>query len=294
MFCLIVLALGMAYEVVGDQTIWGAWISIVPSLIWVILLLPSAVRLRSWLVGVFLVAFLLLTVEWPRLGGARTPPQDTVRLISWNIGAGNMNWIESLEEYTPDIVLVQESITPLQVWDDFQWYGTLDPSTLTRFSAEVLPTEKVGPWTEPQLLLVEIQDRQVLVANLRLMLPSVAIQLLDPLGERPLENYRARIRQYENLAQLVKETAEKTKADSIIVAGDFNVPATMHSLSPLRDFLRDGWLAAGRGWGPTTPTFLPVTRVDQVWVSPDLELISVRVHRLAGSDHRGLIVDFLM
>ena len=293
-FCLIVLALGITYKVVGDRTIWGAWISIVPSFIWVILLLPTAIRLRGWLVGAFLAVFLLLTVEWPRLSGASTPPEDTIRLVSWNIGAGNTNWVESLEGYAPDIVLVQESIKPLKVWDGFEWYGTLDPSVLTRFSTEVLPTEKVGPWTEPQLLLMEIRDRRVLVANVRLMLPSVAIQLLDPLGEKPLESYHARIRQYENLAKLVKETAEQTKADFIIVAGDFNVPARMQSLAPLRDFLRDGWLATGRGWGPTAPAFLPVTRVDQVWVSNDVELVLVRVRRLAGSDHRGLIVGFVL
>ncbi len=293
-FCLTVLVLAITYNIVGDRTVWGAWISVVPSIIWVVLLLPTAIRLRRWLLGAFLAGFLLLTTEWPRVGGATVEPEDTLRLISWNIGAGNTNWVESLKGYAPDIVLVQESVKPLEIWDGFRWHGSLDPGVLTRFSVEVLPTRKVGPWTEPQLLLMEIRGKRVLVANVRLMLPSVAMQLLDPLGEEPLDNYRARIRQYEKLAKLVKETAQRTQTDSIILAGDFNVPARMPSLAPFRDFLRDGWLAAGWGWGPTAPAFLPLSRVDQVWVSNDVELVSVRVLPLAGSDHRGLIVDFLL
>ncbi len=293
-FCLAVLVLAITYNIVGDRTVWGAWISVVPSVIWVVLLLPTTIRLRRWLLGALLAGFLLLTAEWPRMGGATVKPEDTLRLISWNIGAENTDWIESLKGYAPDIVLVQESIKPVEIWDGFRWHGSLDPGVLTRFSVEVLPTGKVGPWTEPQLLLMEIRGKRVLVANVRLMLPSVAMQLLDPLGEEPLDNYRARIRQYEKLAKLVKETAQRAQTDSIIRAGDFNVPARMPSLAPFRDFLRDGWLAAGWGWGPTAPAFLPLSRLDQVWVSNDVELVSVRVRPLMGSDHRGLIVDFLL
>ncbi len=54
------------------------------------------------------------------------------------------------------------------------------------------------------------------------------------------------------------------------------------------------WLLGSWGWGPTAPAFLPLSRLDQVWVSNDVELVSVRVRPLAGSDHRGLIVDFLL
>ena len=100
------------------------------------------------------------------------------------------------------------------------------------------------------------------------------IQLVAPLEERPIENYRARTAQI--------------KADAIIIAGDFNVPARMQSLAPLRESLRDAWQVAGSGWGATVPEFLPLTRIDHVWVSESIEVVSVRVRRLAGSDHRAV------
>ena len=160
-------------------------------------------------------------------------------MVSWNIGAGNENWLQALEEQKPDIVLVQESLPPKTAWDGFRWYGTLDSSIYTRFPVEVLPTDKVGPWTEPQLLLVDIHGKRVLIANVRLMLPSGVIQLVDPLGENPFENYRARIGQYDRLARLVRTMAQKAKVHRIIIAGDFNIPADQPSLSPLRGFLQD-------------------------------------------------------
>ncbi len=289
--CLAVVALGLIYQFLGDKNILGAWLSIAPPIVWVVLLLPSAIRTRSWIAGALLAAFLLFNTEWPRFRCETSTGQETIRLISWNIGAGNTNYLEPMVPYEPDIVLIQEGMKPPEIWEGFEWYGTLDPCVLTRFPAKVLPTQKVGPWTEPQLLLVEISGKSVLVANVRLMLPSAVIQMVNPFEENPIENYRARIGQYDHLAKLLQSTARETGAHSIILAGDFNVPARLPSLDPFRTFLADAWLAAGSGWGPTVPEFLPLSRVDQVWISDDIRPVCIRTVALAGSDHRGLVAE---
>ena len=174
--------LAAVYAFVGDRTLWGEWISVAPPALWGVLLLPSAVRLRSFVLLGALGAFLAVTSEWPRFGAGEAFSLETIRVVSWNIGAGNGAWADAVMQVDPDIVLVQEGVKPVAIEDGFHWYGTLDPGTLSRFPAEVLPTEKVGPWVDPQLLLMEIRGRKVLVANVRLMLPSVVIQLVDPLG----------------------------------------------------------------------------------------------------------------
>lgn len=292
---LFVLALGLIYQFVGDKSFWGEWISVAPPILWVVLLLPTAIRLRSWIVATSLAAFLLFTTEWPRPWNCIAHPrEEVVRLISWNIGAGNTNWVEALEQYSPDIVLVQESLEPLRIWEGFEWHEAFDPGVLTRFPTEVLSTEKVGPWTEPQLLLMEIRGKKVLVANVRLMLPSIVFQMARPFTENPLDNHRDRVRQYEKLVKLLKSSAERTGAHSIILGGDFNTPGSARSLEPLTGFLKDAWRSAACGWGATMPEFFPLSRVDQVWVSSDIHPVFVRVVRLAGSDHRGIIMDLLM
>jgi endonuclease/exonuclease/phosphatase (EEP) superfamily protein YafD len=138
---------------------------------------------------------------------------------------------------------------------------------------------------------MEIHGRKVLVANVRLMLPSIVIQLVDPFHENPSQNYRARVGQYGKLASLLESTARSTEAEAILLAGDFNVPAHMPSLAPLRRFLQDSWRASGSGWGATVPEFLPLTRIDQLWLSREIEPVSVRVVRVEGSDHRAVVAD---
>jgi endonuclease/exonuclease/phosphatase (EEP) superfamily protein YafD len=284
-------ALASVYTFVGDRTLWGEWISAAPPVVWAVLLLPSVVRLRSWTLLVAVASFILITSEWPRLGAGGAPPSDGIRVVSWNIGAGNRGWSEAVMRLEPDIVFVQESTKPVAIEAGFHWYGAIDPGTLSRFPADVLPTEKVGPWTDPQLLLMEIGGRKVLVANVRLMLPSVVIQLVNPFEEDPRENYRARVAQYEKLAQLLRSTAERTGAKAILLAGDFNVPARMPSLEPFRSFLRDAWRESGSGWGGTVPEFLPLARVDQIWLSREFQPVSVRVVPIEGSDHRAVVAE---
>ena len=290
--CVVIAFLGVTYLLIGDRTVWGAWISVAPPILFALVLIPAIVRAKSWIAAALLVAFLATTSEWPRFGAETRASHDTLRLVSWNIGAGNSSWASAVESLDPDIVLAQESSKPILMWDEFTWTGTPDPGTLTHFPVEVLPTEKVGPWVEPQLLLVEMRGKKVLVANVRLMLPSIVIQLVAPFEERPVENYRARTAQYEKLVALVQSTAETTGTDAVIIAGDFNIPARMQSIAPLRESFNDAWQQAGSGWGATVPEFLPLTRIDHVWMSENIEIVSVRVHRLAGSDHRAVVVDF--
>ena len=79
----------------------------------------------------------------------------------------------------------------------------------------------------------------------------------------------------------------------LLAIGDFN----LSPLSPHFDtLLRDGRLysaAAGRGWQPTWPVFLPVAgiQIDHALASPDIEVNSFRASAIKGSDHRPIIVD---
>jgi len=77
----------------------------------------------------------------------------------------------------------------------------------------------------------------------------------------------------------------------IVMAGDFNTPARMSSLGPLRRRLRDAWREAGRGWGATITNDFPVERIDQCWVSDSIRVLDARVRPSRLSDHRMLIVD---
>jgi endonuclease/exonuclease/phosphatase (EEP) superfamily protein YafD len=68
----------------------------------------------------------------------------------------------------------------------------------------------------------------------------------------------------------------------------------MASLDPLRSLLNDVWPIAGVGWGGTMTADLPLTRIDQCWVTGDIQVVTARVLRPGGSDHRLLLVDLIV
>ena len=76
-----------------------------------------------------------------------------------------------------------------------------------------------------------------------------------------------------------------------IVAGDFNMPGYDPSLRRLRPRLYDSFRKAGRGWGDTIRTDIPVMRYDQIWLSPDLIARDVRAIRTHNTDHRMVVAD---
>lgn len=87
-------------------------------------------------------------------------------------------------------------------------------------------------------------------------------------------------------------TSEK---ESLVIVGDFN--ATQHSLVYQRlkaARLRSAHDDRGRGYATTWPNgqwWLPPIRIDQVFLSPDVECLSISEGQGHGSDHKPLIVD---
>jgi endonuclease/exonuclease/phosphatase (EEP) superfamily protein YafD len=82
----------------------------------------------------------------------------------------------------------------------------------------------------------------------------------------------------------------------VVVAGDFNVsPWSPHFEALLRaGTLRDA--AAGRGWQPSWPTFLPPfgIQIDHALVSASVQVNSFGRGRIQGSDHRPILVDLVL
>ena len=100
----------------------------------------------------------------------------------------------------------------------------------------------------------------------------------------------AALGQFTRLRDLIRETLKRAATSSAVLCGDFNSPGGIQSGAPLRSIMRDAWPEGGRGWGATMPSWLPLSRIDQCWVTPDIEVVSAVV-RKGDSDHRRLVVD---
>ncbi len=286
------LALHVLY-IVGDRTWWGEFVAVWPPIGWFVLLAPAVWRTRSVPSTLLLLLLLGAHGEWPRLSHQSVAQTGRLRVVSWNV-AGNPRCWSILRELQPDLVLVQESAGgPAPAWAGATWVPGFDPGTLSRFPLSVQPTRKVGPWVEPQVLLLELpRGSKLVVVNVRLVLPAVVTWVAGGFQGSPRYGHEARVAQFPALAELVHATMRSTGAQSALVCGDFNSPATLPSYAPMRRFLVDAWETAGRGWPGTATSELPLARIDQCWSTPDLRAVSARTIRAGVSDHRLLLVEY--
>jgi endonuclease/exonuclease/phosphatase (EEP) superfamily protein YafD len=321
-----VALLALLYLVVSDRTWWSECITIWPPLLWGFLLVPLAALTleirrprRALVLFVAIALFFLFTVEWRSLlrwGEARgeeefaqlraTPSRGAhaLRVVTWNID-GNRNVLPTLAALDPDLCFLQEtpdgdsSFQPADLtgpWDGFIWDDAGDCGVLSRWPVQRLPTRRVGPWTPPQILEMTWPDgERLLLGNVRLVLPSLELSVFLPTRWRRLRReHSARLEQFSLLAALLDETQRERGPAPLVLAGDFNNTGGLASHAPLRALLGDVWPVAGRGWGATLLDRWPVARIDQCWVSREIEPVAARVQSTGLSDHRPLVVDLIV
>lgn len=105
-----------------------------------------------------------------------------------------------------------------------------------------------------------------------------------------------RILQVQDILKLLSDVT-----DPIVLMGDFNAGSTATEMKPLYPRLLDIWSEAGSGSGNTSPARLtgnPTSRIDYIFVSPDVAIWSVNVPidsqtRLA-SDHYPVVAELAL
>ncbi len=311
------------YSLIGDRITIGEWLTIWPPVAWGALLGLRASMLvaererRAALLTASLGLVLVLMhteirplfrdadpaararFEALRRSSATTGP-SALRVVTWNVSGGAP--LGALEALEPDICFFQEigdvggSAAKSPLWRTFAWRSSLDPGILSRFPLTGIETRRVGPWQEPLLAETVLpRGQRILVVNVRLALPALVSTLASLASlSRPDYGHRARIDQFPLLAQSIVAVQRERSLHSVILAGDFNAPADAGSADPLRRILRDVWPIAGLGWGGTMTAQVPLSRIDQCWVSPDIEVVSARVVHARESDHRLLVVDLVV
>jgi endonuclease/exonuclease/phosphatase (EEP) superfamily protein YafD len=291
---------------VSDRTWWGELVTIWPPLLWLFGLIPLCAIAFDWrrwrrsLTPVVAVAlFLLLTAPWRFHVLPPVPsPEDgarRVRLATWNVAGSwphEEETIRQLRGMDLDLCLIQESpdgVSPVALLPALDhWINAGDCAIFSRWPMRELPTRDVGPWEDP--LIVAFDDLGVAAINVRLMLPSLRLNIFSgPAREQMRRDHAARVGQFEELAALIESL--ESEGFAVILAGDFNTPGRMASLDPLRGKLRDVWRLSGEGWGGTATNSFPMARIDQCWVSEAITPMRAEVESFPHSDHRMLVVD---
>ncbi len=83
----------------------------------------------------------------------------------------------------------------------------------------------------------------------------------------------------------VKTILENLEDEKCILMGDFNVTPDNPVLLPIREKMKDTSIGYCEGV-PTFPSDKPEIKIDYIFVSPDIEVVSAEIPEIIASDHR--------
>jgi endonuclease/exonuclease/phosphatase (EEP) superfamily protein YafD len=287
-------------------TVVPVWAWTVPGIVLTAFNLKGRGNRKGWLVLVAWVVFLFALAEEPwsvarglvhpgRFQPQRQPEEKTLRIVSLNCAIGNRPAAEEVLAYRPDIVLLQESPSRVAVEELAQRlfgaeagivYG-VDASLIVHgraVPAELTPGMR-GYFVQARVTMKSGQAIEVVSTR---TLPAVfRADLWSPdCWREQARNRRTRREQLRIIAERIGPISTP-----VIVGGDFNAPQGDAAARVLGPKLRDAFHVGGIGLGDTILNEFPFLRIDQIWISPDLDPVAVVARRTRNSDHRMVIGD---
>lgn len=228
---------------------------------------------------------------------------DAIRLVSFNFYPQNQqieaatNW---LLEQDADLIFLQDIPQPLPALEAAYPYHEYNPSdaglvVFSRFPILTSNEFQLVDASYQQRLILDIEGQSIIFYNLHLLMP---------LNEREEDFLLLRYdesRRNQQIAELIASATAETLP--LMLVGDFNMsewsPVYQSLASHYQDAFRQVSWGLGASWpageSEELPNFLPpLTRLDYLWLSPELEALSLSTGIALGSDHLPLIAEFRM
>jgi len=262
----------------------------------------------------FLLWLILLTMyvdspqAWVR-GVVHPAPQERtetrpgyLRVITINIHHNTLA-LRDLVRYEPDLILVQETVSEQELIDVagslFDDGGHVlwnrDCALISRYPLERVELDKVlrGNALSAIAQLPEADGGQRICVNVvHAYSQPFRFDMHKP--EFWTAYYDRRLLQLKLMETITRDIPNVDQFDAYLVGGDFNAPPGDAIFSRLPKQLEDTFSRCGVGWGRTIANDLPLIRIDQLWVNQQLTPLTCAAFPSAGSDHRGVVADYLI
>ena len=224
---------------------------------------------------------------------SRSENPASMRVVSLNTHSYTANVSEvatALRILKPDVLLLQEVWLPSHIeaieaeLPDFQFRG--DRTWFDGDGVYVGTKLKSSPGLSPRPRYAA--TALLLGSNSETLVVSVHGTKRHGISPSTFqETLRVQRQQCNDLMHRVRESDS-----SLLVGGDFNAPVGGTFSGIEKSGLHDAFEKAGRGYGYTFPSILPMIRLDRVLYSPDiLEPLDCFVEDV-GSDHLAVVADF--
>ena len=309
-FCLcvfVIICYMFRFDSCAVITAFPAWIWFMPGLpIAILARLPGRARQLHIAVCLMWVGFVLVFADEPTsiarglLRSIISTPVSSFRVVSVNCCLGNPLAALDAAPYKPDILLLQESpgrdevdeITQQLFGDTGAYLYGGDTVIIVRGEIKS-STPKHGATTGMLQGHVKLASGLELeVMSIHFSPPPGRFDFWSPAAWKSYEGQRRQKR--SEVAKLAQGLNALPPDATIVIGGDFNMPATDGAWDDMPPYLHDTFDDAGVGWGNTITSILPVVRFDQIWVSANLQAVEVKAVSSKNTDHRMVVSDIAM
>ncbi len=288
------------------------YITIIPFWMWALLgTLASAItmtfmrsRLCVAVLILWLVTGLAISLEArgvfrqivePEAGDAT---EGALRLVSINCQDGSVSAAATALELKPDLLLLQEAPGREPIASLCQQLYGDGGSFVIDGSVAILGRGRFLTSAEEDEAPIAIHARFRHESGALMDVSNVALHCSIPewqiWNKAVREQLRdTRIANRRALRRYIGEYPVNEHQPVRIIAGDFSTPPGDDIFRPLKQAgLRDAFATSGLGTGHTYPSERPFLRLDQVWISPDAQLIRTTTMESPDTDHRIVICEF--
>ncbi|MDF1752528.1 MAG: endonuclease/exonuclease/phosphatase family protein [Verrucomicrobiales bacterium] len=221
-----------------------------------------------------------------------------IKLISINCRSGNLQAAQEAIELKPDLVLLQEAPDREDIEElTRRLFGELGHFVAANGTAIIgkgdfltFAEDDTTPTIHARFkhssgVLIDLSS-----VKLEESIPEAEFWKL-PVREKMAAN---RVKNRKSLRKYIGHYRPNAGQPIRIVGGDFATPPGDDIFRPLRKAgLRDAFDNSGRGTGNTFPAKFPIFRLDQIWISPEAQLLKTYTHRTSHSDRQIVICEFI-
>ncbi len=246
----------------------------------------------AWILGLSGLICLVFWTDWIPFRPQPASFRGAIRLITWNTkwNGGLAEVPALLKREHPDVLCLQEIMAEGRtnpLWQRLRKQGwsviqQRQYAVISRYPAQMTSLN-------PNMMAVELR-----IDKARLRITTAHLWL-------PYNMFAKTPRQYQRSLWPMSWYRNK-QVDAImdahpqpdIVCGDMNSPSHTALLDRFLARYQDSHLAGGVGSGMSYPSRFPLLRIDHVFLAHRLRVLKSRVLRLPGSDHRAVMVEFLL
>ena len=228
-----------------------------------------------------------------------------IRVVTMNVATYRFgDPADDIAAWDPDIVVLQEAsgYRVKAIADrlygghgDYRSFSLNGVATRWKITREVRNPDPRFLFFNHNVTIEMPDKRSIEVVNLHLSSAATDLRLWKPECWRThRENRRQRHLEIAVALKILEDTTDFPGAQPVILAGDFNAPATdpiQHRLE--RDF-DDAFLEAGTGWGNTFQRRIPILRLDQIHVTRHFTPVRCKAVTTRNSDHRMVVADLIL